>query len=165
MADRHPGLARLDALVGRWAVQLEVEGLGAAWCEFTWQDGGAYLRQVADIDPVPATAPAAWRENLPFPTTAVIGLDDTTDELTMLYADARGVHRVYRMTFVDGVWRQWRDAPGFRQRFVGTVSPDGDRIAARWEISRDDVTWDLDFELTYVRARCDGSGPGPAVAA
>lgn len=39
--------------------------------------------------------------------TAVIGLDDA-DEVTMLYADARGVHRVYRMTFADGVWRMWR---------------------------------------------------------
>jgi hypothetical protein len=35
-------------------------------------------------------------------------LDDATEELTMLYADARGVHR---MTFVDGVWTMWRDPP------------------------------------------------------
>ncbi|MEH0829370.1 hypothetical protein, partial [Micromonospora sp. CPCC 205714] len=154
---RHPVLARLDALVGGWTVRPRVEGVGAAWAEFTWQDGGSYLRQVSDVDSVPSSTPPAWRENLPFPTTAVIGLDDATDELTVLYADARGVHRVYRMTFTDGVWRQWRDAPGFGQRFVGTLSADGDSIDGRWEISRDGVTWDLDFELSYVRDRRDGS--------
>lgn len=87
----------------------------------------------------------------PFPTTAVIGLDDATDDFTMLYADARGVHRVYRMTFGHGEWRIWRYAPGFNQRFTGTLSADGDTVDARWEMSKDGETWQLDFELTYTR--------------
>jgi hypothetical protein len=110
---RHPALVRLDVLVGRWTVQPKVEGIGGAWTEFAWQDGGAFLRQISDIDEIPASAPEAWRTNAPFPTTAVIGLDDATGEFTMPYADARGVHRVYRMTFADGEWTVWRDAPGF----------------------------------------------------
>ena len=153
MSSRDPALDRLDALVGRWTVRLKVEGLGAAWTEFAWQDGGLFLHQVADVDEIPATAPQGWRDNAPFPTTAVIGLDDATGEFTMLYADARGVHRVYRMTFGDGGWRIWRDAPGFNQRFIGTVSADGDTIDARWEMSEDGVTWRPDFELTYTRDR------------
>jgi hypothetical protein len=102
---------------------------------------------------MPSNAPKAWQDNAPFPTTAVIGLDDAGEEFTMLYADARGVHRVYRMTFADGVWRVWRDAPGFNQRFTGTVRVDGDTVDGRWEMSKDGVTWNLDFELTYTRQR------------
>jgi hypothetical protein len=153
MDGRHPALARLDALAGRWTVQPKVEGLGAAWAEFTWQDGGQFLHQVSDIDEIPATAPQAWRDNAPFPTTSVIGLDDATGDFTMLYADARGVYRVYRMTFADGGWRIWRDAPGFHQRFTATVAADGARIDGRWEMSEDGATWRLDFELTYLRDR------------
>ncbi len=151
MAERHPALARLDVLVGRWTVRPKVPGLGTAWTEFAWQENGAYLHQVSDVDTIPDTAPKQWRDNAPFPMTAVIGLDDSADEFTMLYADARGVHRVYRMTLADGVWRMWRSAPGFNQRFTGTVGADGRTVDARWELSTDDVTWSLDFEVTYVR--------------
>ena len=155
MADRHrhPALARLDVLVGRWTVQPKVEGVGLAWTEFAWQDDGQFLRQYTDADPLPPTAPREWWENSPLPTTVVIGLDDATEEFTMLYADARGVHRVYRMTFADGVWRIWRDAPGFNQRFTATLSADGDRLDGQWEMSRDGVTWQVDFELSYARER------------
>jgi hypothetical protein len=154
MADRHPTLARLDVLVGRWTTQPHVDGLdGNAWTDFSWSDDGLFLRQVADADPLPPEAPQAWREGAPFPTTTLIGLDDATGEFTMLYADARGVHRVYRMTFADGVWRIWREAPGFNQRFTGTLSEDGDTIEARWEFSADGATWNVDFTMTYTRQR------------
>lgn len=151
MNGRHPALARLDVLVGRWTGQPNVEGVGSARNEFSWQEGGLFLRQYTDADPVPATAPQAWQDNAPFPMTALIGLDDSADEFTTLYADARGVHRVYRMTFADGVWRMWRDAPGFNQRFIGTLSADGNSIDGRWEKSPDGLDWQLDFELTYRR--------------
>jgi hypothetical protein len=153
MDGRHPALARLDVLVGRWTVQPKVPGAGTAWTEFAWQDGGLFLRQYVDADPPPGSTPHEWRDNAPFPTTALIGLDDSTDELTMLYADARGVHRVYRMTFADREWRIWRAAPSFNQRFSATVSADGNTVDGQWEMSRDGTTWDLDFELTYVRER------------
>jgi hypothetical protein len=151
--DRHPALTRLEVLVGRWTVQPKVEGLGAAWTEFAWLDGGQYLHQYADVDEIPDTAPQAWREHAPFPTTSVIGLDDAADEFTMLYADARGVHRVYRMTLADGVWTMWRDAPGFNQRFTGTFSADANTVDAKWEMSKDGRTWNVDFEITYQRER------------
>src|SRR5262245_30870187 len=95
MADRHPALDRLDVLVGRWTVQTKVEGAPTASSEFAWQDDGLFLRQTSDAE-LPDDSP--W----PFPVTSVIGLDDASGEFTMLYADARGVHRVYRMTLVDG---------------------------------------------------------------
>jgi hypothetical protein len=151
MTERHPALARLDALVGRWTVQPKVDGLGAGWTDFSWVEDGKFLRQFSDAEPPPANAPRAWRENNPLPTTSLIGLDDAGEEFTMLYADARGVHRVYRMTFADGVWQAWRDAPGFNQRFVGMLSRDGDTIDGRWEMSENGADWRLDFEITYRR--------------
>ncbi|MFE9653643.1 hypothetical protein [Micromonospora sp. NPDC006431] len=151
MRERHPALARLDVLVGRWTVRPKVEGLGTGWTDVTWVEGGQYLRMFTDAEPVPDTAPQAWRDNAPFPTTQLVGLDDADEQFSVLYADARGVHRVYRMTFADGVWRMWRDAAGFHQRFTGTLSADGDTIDASWEKSADGVDWTLDFELTYRR--------------
>lgn len=125
--------------------------MGAAWAEFSWHEDGGFLRQYSDVDEIPEDAPQAWRENAPFPTTMLIGLDDSADAFTALYADARGVHRVYRMTFADGLWTMWREAPGFDQRFTGTL--DGDAIDGRWELRRDGQTWNTDFELEYARIR------------
>jgi hypothetical protein len=153
MGRRHPALDRLDVLVGRWTVQPKIPGLGTAWTEFAWQDDGLFLRQYADANPLPASTPREWWDHAPFPTTALIGLDDTADEFTMLYADARGVHRVYRMTFADRDWRIWREAPSFNQRFVATVSADGNAVDGQWEMSTDGTAWSVDFELSYVRER------------
>jgi hypothetical protein len=151
MGGRHPALARLDVLVGRWDIRPHVEALqGKAWMEVAWDDGGLFLRQDSDAE-ISADAPRQWRENAPFPTSVVIGLDDATGEFTYLYADARGVHRVYRMTFDGEVWTIWRDAPGFSQRFTGRLSEDGDTIEARWEICKDGVNWEVDFGITYTR--------------
>jgi hypothetical protein len=142
-------MARLDTLAGRWTVQVKVEGVGPAWAEFAWQDGGQFLRQVSDVDSMPPGTPQQWRENAPFPITMVIGLDDTADDFTALYADARGVHRVYRMTFDGEVWTMSREASGFNQRFTATVR--GDTIEGQWEMSEDGVNWTVDFELVYTR--------------
>ncbi|MGC5021999.1 hypothetical protein [Micromonospora sp. DT47] len=113
-------------------------------------EDGLFLRQFSDAE-LPPETPQGRRDNAPFPVTALIGLDDSADDFTMLYADARGVHRVYRMTFADGQWRMWRAAPGFHQRFVGTLSADGATVDGRWERSTDGHEWDLDFALTYRR--------------
>lgn len=50
-------------------------------------------------------------------------------------ADACGVFRVDQMSLNDGIWKLWRDAPGFSQRFIGTFSDDDDTINGYWEIS------------------------------
>jgi hypothetical protein len=82
----------------------------------------------------------------------IVGGDDVVDDaLTMLYHDSRGVSRVYRTSFADRTWRIWRDAPGFNQRFTGTLDEAGRTLDARWELSTDGSTWNLDFELIYRR--------------
>ncbi len=85
------------------------------------------------------------------PVTSVIGLDDASGHFTMLYADARGVHRVYRMRLDDDTWRVWRDEPGFFQRFTGSFADGGRTIDGRWERSTDGSAWELDFEMRYWR--------------
>jgi hypothetical protein len=79
----------------------------------------------------------------------MIGRDDDGEDFTILYADGRSVSRIYHMSFADGVWKIWRNAPGFHQRFSGRLSEDGNTIAARWENSEDGEASNHDFDLTY----------------
>lgn len=104
------------------------------------------------VEGAPAeSASPEWAANAPFPTTSIIGLDDADDRLCVLYADARGVHRIYELSLTDTVWRRWRAAPGFHQRFAGMLSGDGATITGRCEGSRDGESWALDFDVVYTR--------------
>jgi hypothetical protein len=145
---RHAALERLDALVGQWEITNEVDGevMGTARSTFEWTEGGRFLRQHTEGEPPPDSP---WKEHWPLPATILIGLDDTSGRFTGLYADGRGVFRNYQMTLEDGVWRQWREAPGFHQRFEGTFSADGATITAHWDMSEDGSAWRKDFDLTY----------------
>jgi len=66
-----------------------------------------------------------------------------------LYHDSRGVRRVYQTSMADGVWRIWRNAPEFNQRFIGRIADGGETINARWERSGDGSDWVTDFDLVY----------------
>jgi len=48
----------------------------------------------------------------------------------VLSYDARSVSRVYEMSFSEGVWKMWREAPGFWQRYESTVSKNGKILLA-----------------------------------
>ena len=82
---------------------------------------------------------------------AVFGTDDKTGGCSMLYFDERGVSRRYEVSIADNVWKWWRNAPEFSQRFTGMISPDGRTIAGRGELSKDGVNWEGDLALTYTR--------------
>ena len=117
---------------------------------FEWLEGGTFLRQHQRLDRDAAAPMIAGRVlESPFPNTVIIGLDDTSETFHMLYADARGVFHEYQMRLREGVWKIWRDTPGFFQRFTGTFSADGNTITASWEGSRDGSTWEHDFDLSY----------------
>jgi hypothetical protein len=150
----NPVLRRLDALVGEWEMHASVGGqpMGRSHTAFEWLEGGAFLVQHADAEP-DETTPPEWVANSPLPLTTIIGLDDSAERYCMLYADARGVFRVYQMSLSDGVWKLWRDAPGFFQRFTGTFSGDGKTISGRWEGSRDGSNWEYDFDVTYTKVK------------
>lgn len=94
-----------------------------------------------------------WDSGGPPSALSVIGHDDANapDTCTMLYADERGVARIYQMRFDGGVWKMWRDSRDFSQRMTGTVSADGATIVVHGELSRDGVNWEQDLDVTYTR--------------
>lgn len=147
----HPDLAKLDVLVGEWDMWAAGRTAGPVRSVFAWLEGGTFLVQRTDVTPE-TTLPAEWEGHAPFPTVAMTGYDDSAGEFTMLYADGRGVARVYGTSVSDGVWRQWRTAPGFHQRFTGTFGDGGDTITGGWEWSGDGSVWEWDFDVTYERS-------------
>ncbi len=64
----------------------------------------------------------------------------------------------HQMSLAAGVWKVWRDAPGFWQRYTGVISADGTSINGAWEYSPDGVDWSHDFTPTYLAA----AQPAPA---
>ena len=147
-SDNHnPALDDLEVLVGDWEMELSnasflphpsdtVKGL----VSFEWvQDGAFLLMRMGDKSPSPPAA--MW----------LIGRDVSTPRYTVLYYDNRGVSRVYEMSFASGVWKIWREAPGFSQRFEGKFSDDGNTVVASWEKSLDGTRWEHDFNVAYRR--------------
>ncbi len=133
----NPTLTPLEPLIGAWKVEVPQFG-GHGREVFEWLEGAAFLRCQADApDPVPSG-------------TLIIGRDDSTETFTALYYDSRGVSRVYQMSFGNGVWRMWREAPGFWQRFSATFEADGS-IRGAWEKSLDGSSWEHDFDMIYTR--------------
>jgi hypothetical protein len=137
---KNPALAPLAALVGTWTMASPQFPGESGSVTFAWLDGGAFLVQRTEfVNAIPPTA------------TTIIGRDEAIETYSMLYFDSRGVSRIYQMSFDDGVWKLWRAAPGFHQRFTGTFSEDGTTIAASWESSSDGSVWAHDFDLIYTR--------------
>jgi hypothetical protein len=149
---RNPILERLDVLTGEWKIEITNDGqtVEGGQVTFDWLEDGAFLVQHAEAGDA-SEVPADFVENSPLPTVSIIGLDDSSEQFAMLYADARGVYRVYQMSLSERVWKIWRNARGFSQRFTGTFSDDGDTINGYWELSDDGSEWEHDFDLTYTR--------------
>jgi hypothetical protein len=137
----NPALRQLDALIGEWEVEAPQFPGPRGRVTLEWLEDGAYLRFHTDA---PDPAPTA---------TFIIGRDESSESYTVLYYDSRGVSRVYQMTFDGAVWKMWREAPGFWQRFAGTLSDDGESIRASWEKSPDGSGWEHDFDLIYSKIK------------
>ena len=147
LSQSNPALKPLEVLVGEWEMKLSnasflphssdtVKGL----VSFGWvQDGAFLIMRLGDKPPGPLAA--LW----------LISRDESTPNYTVLYYDSRSVSRVYEMSFSEGVWKMWRNAPGFCQRYEGSVSENGKTISARWEKSGDGATWEHDFDVTYTK--------------
>ena len=144
-AKPNPALAPLGVLVGTWnTVGTHPLVPGKTFHGRTaveWIEGGAFLIMRSQID----------EPEIPS-GIAILGTDDATGECAMLYFDERGVSRRYEASFRDSEWRWWRNAPGFSQRFVGSVAADGRTIVSHGEFSRDGEHWEPDLALTYTRA-------------
>jgi len=143
----NPALKALEGLVGDWDLELSnasflpnpsdtVKG----HVTFEWLENGGFL-VMRQGDKPPSPPAASW----------VIGRDEAAENYSILYFDSRGVSRRYEMSFTQGVWKIWREAPGFWQRYEGQVSGNGKTITAHWENSPDGKQWKHDFDLTYTR--------------
>jgi hypothetical protein len=152
MEDRTPlpAVSRLAPLVGTWHLVLwggsflpDPDGrVDVGLVHFEWIEHGALpaMHQGGDEDGAPAAR-------------MIIGRDQDENDYTVLYSDARGVSRVYRMSFTPSRWRMWRDNPSFAQRFEALISDDGSRMTGHWEKAIEGGPWEHDFNLEYSRIR------------
>jgi hypothetical protein len=152
MATSQDSLAALEPLVGEWTMAVDMEGMPptegdiGARVGFDWLPGERFLVERWEV-PIPEAPDGI----------AIIGPDPEIEgNYLQHYFDSRGVARVYKMSFQNGVWKLWRDEPDFSplqfsQRFEGTLDEDGATIAGAWEICHDGKTWEHDFGLTYPR--------------
>ena len=143
----NPALADLEPLVGRWRMELysaaflpDPDTRVTGSIEIDWIEEGSALRmRQGDSENPPA---AVW----------IIGRDESEPGYSVLYADDRGVSRVYLMSVEDGRWQMWRDTLEFSQRFHAQLDPDARAIRGRWEKSADQgATWEHDFNIDYLR--------------
>jgi len=137
----------LGRLIGTWELEPRVSGrsAGKGRATFEWIEDGAFVLSRSEAE---WTDPG-WVENAPKANRSVIGFDDMTGEIVQLYADSRGVFRIYRGSLTDEAWSLERSAPGFNQRFIGRFSDDGRTMEGAWEFSSDGSTWEVDFPITY----------------
>jgi hypothetical protein len=143
-SERVPALKHLYVLTGEWNMKITDLSDPAAVvfgdASFKWLPGEYFLVQTWDF------------ASLDFPSgIALIGWSTITENFSMHTYDSRGIARIYEMGLKDGVWKIWRVAPGFSQRFKGTFADDGNTILGSWEKSVDDSSWEYDFSVTYTR--------------
>jgi hypothetical protein len=138
-------LRALEPLVGEWTVEAAGPD-GQAWpgagrSSFQWHPSRAHLvqRTVIDVPDAPDS-------------TSIIGCDTANGGYVQLYADDRGVCRIYAMSLDGKQWILQRDDDPFPQRFIGTISDDARTISGRWEKAADGSEFTVDFYLTYRKA-------------
>ncbi|HUI88620.1 MAG TPA: hypothetical protein VLX61_07815 [Anaerolineales bacterium] len=140
----NPALKPFSVLIGEWNTEgthpLFPNTVAHGRTSFEWLEGGAFLIMHSEID-----EPG-------IPTgIAILGSDEALDAFFMMYFDERGVSRKLEVTLHDNVWKWWRNAPGFSQRFTGTIAEDGNTIIGKGELSKDGSTWEGDLNLKYTR--------------
>lgn len=140
----NPALEPFSLLIGNWNTT-GTHGLMPGTflhghVSFEWLENGAFLLMRSEID------------DPRFPSTvAILGSDDSEAEYYMLTFDERGVSRKYDVTLHGNIWKWWRNAPGFFQRYQGIIEDGGNTIITNGELSKDGITWEKDLDLTYKR--------------
>ena len=139
-------LQALEPLIGEWTAE-------AAWPSGERWPGGGH----SSFAWHPSKAYVVWTSTVELPeapaSTSIIGCDAANATYTMLYADERGVSRIYEMTIDEQGWTLARTGEPFAQRFVATFRDGGDTMDARWEAAEDSETFALDFTIVYRRAK------------
>jgi hypothetical protein len=131
----------LDVLIGTWAIEAThrlVDAVVLGSVTFEWLEGGHFLIQRLHMD----------HELFP-DAICVIGAPEAGDGLVMEYFDSRGVRRTYGASVEDGVWRMWRDHPGFDQRFAAKLGHDV--FEGVFQLAEAPGDWQDDLKVTYRR--------------
>jgi hypothetical protein len=142
----NPALEPFNVLIGSWDTtgthgQLP-DTILHGHALFEWLQGGAFLMMRTEID------------DPRFPSTiTILGSDDSEGEYYMLAFDERGVSRKSDVSLRDNIWKWWRNAPGFFQRYEATITDDGNTVVSKGELSKDGVSWEKDLDLTYMRVK------------
>lgn len=142
----NPALQPWSVLVGEWHTmgthRLRPDTILHGHASLAWLEGGAFLIMHTEV------------EEEGFPSgISIFGSDNALGTYFELYFDERGVSRKFEATLRDNVWKRWRNAPGFSQRFTGTIDDNGDTIHGVSELSEDGSTWKRDLELTFTRVK------------
>ena len=155
-----PALESLTRLVGSWTTEathpafpgLVVHGT----VEISWLEGERFLIHRATTDhadfPDSISIIGHMERDRVDPARRTTA-SDGAPPLSMHYFDSRGVFREYKVSMDGAEWRIWREAPGFSQRFTGTLSDAGDTVVGRWDLRKEDETWVGDLAITYRRLR------------
>ena len=132
-------------LVGEWDIRTthpNFPGICTGRVSFRVSDEGAFLTMRSEIvQPGPPSS------------VAVFGYDDSFKNYSMIYFDVRKVARVYGMSLADGIWKIWRDAPGFFQRFEGKFNDNRSAIKGLWQLSEDSSDWKDDLKIDYTKRK------------
>ena len=125
----------LAALVGEWSTKATHPMLPGTVVQgtatFEWLEGEQFLVN------------RSRNEHELFPdSVSIVG---NSEGLHMHYFDSRGVHRIYDVGIDAGVWKFWRDHPGFSQRFTGTFEDDGRTIRGLSQLCEDGSAWHDDL--------------------
>lgn len=136
----------LHDFVGEWELAVDLPGAGEGRGRVTFEQMGNALVQRTEVP-----SPDA-------PGSLCIVLTRPDGSYVQHYFDARGVARLYAMTFDGREWTLERNeqdfsALDFHQRFVGRFSDDRSTIDGEWQQSADGKEWSRDFGLTYTRVR------------
>src|SRR3569623_133818 len=118
----NPALKSLESFAGKWAMQIynasflpDLSDTIESTALFEWVEGGDFLALRQGTKETPH---ATW----------LISRDQDAQNYTVLYLDDRKFSRVYEMSFKNGIWKMWRNAPKFVQRFEGKLSRDKNTI-------------------------------------
>lgn len=137
-------LKPFDILIGEWKTVGKhplVPGVTlTGTTRFKWLENGAFIQMNNFIN----------HEQFP-DGIAIIGSDNSSPELIMLYFDERGLPRRYNCILNDNSWNWWRDDPGFSQHFHGEIQDKGNTIIVKGKMSQNSRSWEDDLQLTYSR--------------
>jgi hypothetical protein len=150
---RPPSIEHLDPLVGTWEIEATHRLMA-----------GVVIRGRATFEWLAGELVMIWRSDYDLPdipdSISILtcgdaangsGSADADEPCTMHYVDERSVTRVFRFSAEPGVFRFWRDSPGFSQRFTYTLGSDGDTLSGIVELNQDGSTWVEDLQSTYRR--------------